>query len=194
MIKITILCAAGLGLASIARGELVTITFEADAPGAVPNGFTSSDSSLVSFSDTFGADLELGNFGIASIGNGLRVGGDDLDGSFLSMHFSAIADSLTIDLGGDNPGALYTIASLTLYLDGLQVGSTDLEMNGDGAINDTISFAGTFFNSATLDFYDGNGSPPEYVDNISFNVVPSPAAIAVFAIGVLHGRGRRRRA
>jgi hypothetical protein len=190
--QLAFLCLALCLSASVATAEIITIQFEADPSGPAPNGFMSADSPLVSFHDSFGADLQIGNFGAASIGQGLLVGGDDSDGSFLVMQFGMLVDSLSMDLGGDNPASEFTVAALTLYLNDVKVGFADITMNGDGAMNDHISFAGTFFNSATLDFYDGNGSPPEIVDNIQFNTVPAPSVLALLLMTACAIRLRRR--
>ena len=183
-LAVTVICGG-------AAADLVTIDFESDAAGPVPNGFMSASSPLVSFSDSLGAELEINTFGIASIGQGLAVGGDLYDTSLLVLNFATVIDFLSIDVGNDLPTAPFNTATLTLYLNDIKVGATILDMNNNGAMDESISFSGALFNSATLDFYDGNGSTTEIVDNIAFNTIPAPGALAVASLTLLLPRRRR---
>lgn len=62
---------------------------------------------------------------------------------------------------------------------------------GDSWINITTTGGSTFKKAVIL--YGGFGlAPPVFVDNISFNTVPTPGAIAFLGLGAL-GCGRRRR-
>jgi hypothetical protein len=168
------------------------ITFESDPAGPVPDGFMSADSPLVSFTNSFGLGLAIGNFGIASDGQGLAVG--DNDTSFLIMDFSVLINSLSLDFGNDDPAltAPGDTAILTAYLDGVEVGQTVVLLNRNTAMDQTISFAGTAFNSASLDYYVTGDGLTKIVDNINFTPVPVPGALGMLAITGLLGRSRRR--
>jgi hypothetical protein len=190
-----------LGLLIIAaalsiNASAVTVDFTTDTIGAKPNGFQSSQSSLVSFSDSIGADLRVGNFFNQSIGNGLFVGSDDA--SELIMNFSVNVTSLSLVFGNDDPGfsAFGDRARLTLFLNGVQVGQVFVTLNRDDSANQTItSPTGLVFNSARFVFVNsvGTGTPinlTEIVDNINFALLPTAATVSVSGhVTSLLGRG-----
>jgi len=185
---------ASLAIVSGATGDIVIIDFEQDPAGPKPNGFFSVDSPLVSFTDSNDSDLLIADFGIESIGQGLAVG-TDIDNSILIMDFTAVVDSLSLAFGNDDPALSLPgdFAQLTLFLNGSEVGQVNVEMNRDSAMNQTISFAGEFFNSATIQFYASSDGITEVVDNITFNTIPGPGVGPVGLIAMVAVGGRRRR-
>lgn len=194
MIKRAMFSAAVIGLTTAAHAGTTVIDFETDPAGPRPNGFFSLNSPLVTFTDSEGADLLIDNFGIRSIGQGLAVG-TDLDGSILIMDFSVTVDSLSMDIGNDDP--LFTspgdYALLTVYLDGNEVGTTLVELNGNSAMDQNIAFSGEFFNSASIEYYVSGDGATEIVDNITFHPVPVPGALAPLAMLLTSPMTRRRR-
>lgn len=189
-----------LSLAGAAQAA-VLVDFESDTTGYKANGWTSVDSSLVSFSDSVGSGLYLDNFGSQGDGQSLLVE-SDYDDSWLVMDFSALANSLSLDFGNDDPdwSEAGDMAILTVYLDGTQVGQTTVEMNRDDVMNQSIAVSGVTFDSATF-YYDVDPSIglAEMVDNIEFELagstVPAPGAILLGTLGTgLVGWLRRRRA
>ena len=56
-----------LGVAAMGAARADVVNFETDTTGGKPNGFMSVQSSLVSFSDSIGADLDVSNYGNQSI-------------------------------------------------------------------------------------------------------------------------------
>jgi len=191
-----------LSLAGAAQAA-VLVDFESDTTGDKANGWTSVDSSLISFSDSIGENMEVGDYGNQTDGQSLLIRSDDA--SYLIMDFTTLVDSLSLDFGNDDPMASVAgdLAILTVYLEGTQVGQTTVEMNRDDIMNQSIGISGVAFNSATF-FYDVR--PTEYftglieiVDNIEFELagstVPAPGAILLGTLGTgLVGWLRRRRA
>lgn len=188
-----------LGLAGAAQAA-VSIDFENDALGYKPNGWNSVDSSLVSFSDSIGAQLQVYS-GLETDGTGLAVLTDS-DGSSLIMNFAQAVNSLSLDFGNDQAG--FAIpgdqAILTVFLGGDQVGQTAMAMNLNDLMDQTIFISGVTFDSATL-YYAATGQTnglTEIVDNIQFEVagatIPAPGAILLGTLGTgLVGWLRRHR-
>ena len=196
----TVSAIAVLGLATVKPATAAEfVTFETDPSVSVPNGFVSNppDSQLVSFSDTLGANLVIGNFGVQGNGQSLAVGFDDA--SALKMNFSHLMKSLSLDFGNDDPyfSSPGDTAELTLFLGATQVGVVSVPMNRDDIMNQTISFAasgpGQYFDMATF-FYNvavptpaGTSGLIEVVDNIEFQpagkAVPEPST--VLGLGLL---------
>ena len=157
-----------------ATATATTISFTADLPGPRPNGFVSSESPLVSFSDTLNSDLFVFNFG--PTGQGLAVG--VADDSLLRMDFTQHVNSLEVAFGFDF--VLGTRAWLLMFNGPTFVSLVSIEVNGDGLVNQTISFSGVAFNIAAFWFGNDVGTPlnqVEFIDNVTFNVVPEPATM-----------------
>lgn len=188
-----------LGLAGAAQAA-VSIDFENDAVGYKSNGWSSVDSSLVSFSDSVGAQLQVYS-GLETDGRGLAVLGDS-DGSRLIMNFAQAVSSLSLDFGNDQVGFAVPgdQAILTAFLGGDQVGQTAMTMNLNDLMDQTISISGVAFDNATF-YFAATGQTnglTEVVDNIQFEVVgaiiPAPGAILLGTLGTgLVGWLRRRR-
>ena len=174
-----------------AHAALVTVNFESDAPGPVANGFMSFDSPFVTFSDSDGSDLSIGNFGIASDGQSLMVGQNDT--SALIMNFSTIVDSLSIDFGNDDPNLSEPgdFATLTLFLGNVFVGEAFVELNRNTAMDQTISFSGAAFDNATIEYYVSSDGVAKTFDNFVFNTVPGPGGLGLMALVGLAARRRR---
>jgi len=193
-----ILIALAVGAAGASAAPIL-VTFDSDTL-SLPrdNGFTSSDSALIHFSDTVGADLFVVNYPIETAGsNGLAVL-RHRDDSALLMEFDFRAVALSIDLGNDNPDFSQAgdAAVLTVFLGGSQVGQVSLALNRNSAMDQTILFEGTRFDSATLK-YDVNPALglTEVVDNVLATPIPEPRAAIVFGVGaLLIGAACRRRA
>ncbi|MFO0848204.1 MAG: hypothetical protein U0871_06575 [Gemmataceae bacterium] len=205
-------CAAALGLADVRPAAAVLITFNSDPAGSKANGFVSVDSALVSFTDTIGADLQVGNFGSQNVsGNGLAVFSDDT--SALQMNFTQLVNALSLVFGNDDqPFTGVPIdARLTLFNGATQVGQVTVQANGNDIADQTIGFSGTSFDRATFQYINRTGANPaplnliEIVDNIEFTlaptgpnpgVVPAPAGLLLGLLGVVPAGAlvRRRRA
>ena len=162
----------------------ILVDFESDPAFVnVPNGFTSSDSSLIHFSDTNGADLIV-----------LEVDGSNAlatffdDDSGLLMEFDFVASALSMDFGNTLLAEFGDTAVLTLLMGGVVVDSTSLTLNMTDEIDQTISYTGLLFNSAILR-YDVSGGLVEVVDNIQVTqgspAIPEPHAGIVFGMGAL---------
>ncbi len=180
-----------------ANASLEMINFESDSTGFVPNGFVSNDSSLVSFTDSMGAELEISNFGNQSDGNALAVRGDD--SSFLIMDFTTLVESLSLDFGNDDPGFSNAgdNAVLTLFNGATQVGQVSVEMNRNDLMDQTISFSGAQFDRAEFLYDVTTNGLIEIVDNIQFEtataLVPEPGSVVIWSVFALSGMAIRRR-
>ncbi len=158
------------------RTPHVLIDFESDPTGAVPNGFSSDDSSITHFSDSDGADLQLGDFTPQSDGIGLVVGSDDA--SELVIDFDVPIAMISLWFGNDdpdwsNPG---DEAVLKAFSGGAMVAEVRVVMNRNDIMDQSISFSGQCFDQATFlfDVTTGTGLI-EIVDNIE--IVPCEALI-----------------
>ena len=172
------------------HAAIVTVDFESDSPGPVANGFMSFSTPLVTFSDSDGSDLSIGDFGIASHGQAIMVGRNDF--SAMIINFSTVVDSLSIDFGNDDPNLTLPgdYADLTLYLGNVFVGETFVELNRNTAMDQTISFSGAAFDNATIAYYVSSDGVAKTFDNIVFNTVPGPGGLGLL---IAAGFIRRRR-
>jgi len=168
-------------IAASAASAAFLVDFEND-PTLVnlPNGFTSSDSSQIHFSDTDGADLLI----VQKHGSqGIAVLDDDAGG--LLMEFDFVASALSLDFGNTSLANFGDAAVLTLLLGGIEVDSTSMALNLTDPIDQTLSYSGVSFDSAIL-VYDVAGGLTEFVDNIQVSpAIPEPSAGLVFGVGVL---------
>lgn len=172
-----------IAVATVASGASagMLVDFENDPiPFNVPNGFTSSDSSQIHFSDTAGSELIVLE---ADGSHALAVLFDD--DSALLMEFDFVASALSLDFGNTALANFNDTAVLTVYLGGVEVGSSVLALNQTNAIDQTISFDGATFDSAIFK-YNVAGGLAEVVDNIYVTpAVPEPHAGLVFGMGAL---------
>ena len=147
------------------------INFETDASGPVPNGFVSTDSNLVRFSDTDGANLQIINFGTGkSDGLGLFSSGDNPSG--VRMRFARPVTAFSCQVGNDDGGFVGgpVFATLRGFLDGANTATVIFETNSNDDIDDGPAITGVF---DRVDFFysDASGTPinlSEIIDNIAF--------------------------
>jgi hypothetical protein len=192
LIAICLACVIVSGLSSPVRAGI--INFESDSSGDKPNGWQSVDSSLVSFFDSMGADLEIDNYPDSqSYGQALAVLG--ADPSYLIMKFAVSINTLSLEFGNDDPGLTNPgdEAILTAYMDNVFVGERRVFMNCDDIMNQTISISGVVFNQANfLCNTTRTYGLPEIVDNIQFQFIPEPATICLLGFGALSLIRRKR--
>jgi len=206
MALIPIVLAIGAAGASAAP---ILVTFDNDTLGMRhPDGFTSSDSALIHFSDTvpdpaLGQELFVVTDPIKTAGSNALAVFRDGDDSALLIEFDFLATALSMDLGNDNPAFSQArdAAVLTAFLNGAWVGEVSLALNRDSVMNQRIFLeqtdlvVGETFNSATLKF-DVNPALglTEFVDNVTVTPIPEPQAAIVFGVGaLLVGAACRRR-
>jgi len=149
------------------------VTFERDSTGGKPNGFTSADSSIAHFSDSSGENMNVADTSPETIGQGLRIFGDD--DSRLIINFDVPIKKLSLVFGNDDPGFTQAgdVALLNVYRGGVLVDSTSVVMNRNDEADQTIGVAGGKFKRAELVY--ARGETPidliEIVDNIRFSPV-----------------------
>ncbi len=180
----------GLGLLVAANVNATVIDFEDVTGVSNVNSFTVGD---VTFTDSQGTGLSVGDYGHQSDGRALAIFGDD--SSRLQLDFANTYDYISFDFGNDNPGFGDPDGQmhLDLYLDGALTGSYSLTANWDDIMNQTLSGTG-LFNYAEI-YYDTNLI--EIIDNLEYAMsgeVPEPTTIALFGLGLLGlGFSRRRK-
>lgn len=197
--------AAVLAAAAGASAQTITIDFASDGAGTRGNGFSSAASSLVTFTDTTGSGLIVGDFGPQGNGRALAVRDDEAGGLLINLGFSAT--SIAMGFGNDDPGFSNPgdLAVLTLFQGATQVAEVSVVLNRDDRYNQTIAaaFAGGF-DSATFFYRNAAGGGLgliEIVDDIiiegrQVQVVPLPAAawagLGTLGLAGVMGRLRRR--
>lgn len=193
-----------IALAALATSSgamaLEVVNFEGDSGGAVANGFVSSGSPYVSFSDTANEDLNILFNPPETIGNSLSVLADDE--STLLMNFSVGITSLSISFGNDEPSfTLDTDQAVLLVYNGATLLSTlTVPLNRNDTIDQTLNWISTGTSATSAEFYYGDVSLnpiplAELVDNITFTVeVPEPSTYAAAGfVGVVAAMAWRRR-
>jgi hypothetical protein len=151
------------------------ISFSNDPAGAKPNDWMSSDSSIVSFSDSLGADLDLEDFGNQSHGLALQVLSDDQ--GYLIMRFTVPVCQLRLAFGNDDPGYSNDGDKARLRVfdgAGAVVAMKSVVMNRNDLMDQRIGLAAPVgsagFLSADFFFAVTTGGLIEIVDNV--NVTP----------------------
>lgn len=205
-----------LGLLTVGSKAAEFINFDSDPAVGFPNGSSSVDSPLVTFSNLSpGNGLEIFNSGLGNtIGQSLVVFPEST-GVTLQMDFSVPIYSLSLMFGNDDTGLLVTlddapgltVDDLDLAVLNLFSGATLLESitvvpNANTTMDQTIAWthSGTPANRAEF-FYGNNNANPidliETVDNIAFSTeVPEPSTYAAItfagAVGVWSWRRSRK--
>lgn len=180
----------GLSLFAASAANAVMIDFESEASGYKVNGHTIGD---VSFSDTSGSNLQVGDWSHQSDGQALGVFDDD--SSRLQMDFASDIDYLAFDLGNDDPGweskgdgNLYA----EIWNNGSLLTTLSFAPNWNDDMDQRFEVTGYLFDMVQI--YHSAGLV-EIVDNIEYNVsaVPLPAAAWLFGSGLIGLAGMSRR-
>lgn len=196
---------AAVVAAAPASATTIDVNFDGETPFTnVSNDYSTSETSLISFSDTVGANLQLVTDPLRTNGSTALAVFNDYDDSGLLIELDFLASAIQMDIGNDSGdfSSAGDAAVLTVFLDGVEVGSESLALNRNLLMDQTILFdgalAGIVFDSAILKFdVDSSLGLTEIVDNVSATVspVPEPTAATVFGVGsMVFGLACRRRA
>jgi Ca2+-binding RTX toxin-like protein len=149
------------------------INFERDSDGDKPDGFSSVDNTVTHFSDSFGQDLEVRDFGHQLIGQGLGICCDDE--GVLVMDFDVPMRRIRLVFGNDDdccsdPG---DVGLLTVFRGGSEVGSSSRVMNRNDLPDQSVAVGGVTFTRARFAYADGTTPIDlwEMVDNIQLSPV-----------------------
>ena len=184
------LIAAAVSLSAMASAQAAptTINFESVAAGAKANGFSVPGQAGVTFTDTSGSNLYVGNYGSQGIGKSLGIFDDDA--SALSIGFATQMNSLSLAFGNDDRSIGQDIfAYLQLFSASTMIADVLMASNNDDIMNQTISYTGQLFDRAVFTYTNANRGALnliEVVDNITFdrtNAVPEPASMALLGLG-----------
>jgi hypothetical protein len=173
MRKIAIVMTVGMALATAAAptasaAPTVTIDFGQDDADAVPDGFHSTDSASVSFRDSRGHDLEIGDFGRQSHGNALATYGDDPSALIIDIRHPV--RSISLWFGNDDPGWTRPgdRAVLTVFRGPREIGSVSVRLNRNDRMDQSIAYEGHPFDRAVFLYdVDRRGGLIEIVDDIT---------------------------
>ena len=188
MTKTLIAAAIALSAMASAQAAPTTINFESVASGAKANGFSVAGQAGVTFTDTSGSNLYIGNHGCQGIGKSLGIFDDDA--SALSIGFATQMNSLSLAFGNDDRSIGQDIfAYLQLFSASTMIADVLMASNNDDIMNQTISYTGQLFDRAVFTYTNANRGALnliEVVDNITFdrtNAVPEPASMALLGLG-----------
>jgi len=196
-LRTTLLLSLALATAVAAQASAapILVTFDSEVLFSnPPNGFSTAESSEITFSDTLGSELFL----VGDAGNKALAVLTDNDDSALFMQFNFLASELNLDFGNDKPGFANVgdSAVLTAFLDGTQVGQVSVPLNLNTVMDQNISFDAALFNSAIFKYdVDPALGLTEVVDNVAVtSAAPEPHAAVLFAVGAwVVGRACARR-
>lgn len=177
---------AGVVLAAGGSGATnILVDFDSDPLGNVGNGFQSVDSNMISFSDTSGAHLLIGNDPFVTGGSNALASFFAGDDGGIRIDFAFTASALSLDFGNDDPGVLQVgdLFQLVAYRGTDEVALLQVVPNANVLVDQTLSFdAGVRFDAVELRF---TGAGTELIDNLLVTVIPEPSAAALFGIGAL---------
>jgi Ca2+-binding RTX toxin-like protein len=161
------------GPASAATPAPFVVDFTGDTAGAKPDGYSSPGKPQVTFYDTSGTDLYVGNFATLSHGQAIYAGA--YDSSALDIRLAGPTNAIRFAFGNDDPSYVSTsdLARLRLYRGSTLVDQVDVNVNANSTMDQTIGISGpVLFNRAIFQYVDDNGVPVglgEIVDDIVVN-------------------------
>lgn len=137
----------------------VEINFQNDTSGAKADGFSSVDSGRVSFFDTNGADLSVGDFGVQSHGQALAAFGAD---SGIELRLAQPSVQISMAFGNDDPSIAVVgdVARLTAFRNGSTVRVEEVVLNRDDVMNQRIAVEGVGpVDRVVFQYLRANGTP-----------------------------------
>jgi len=198
-------------LLCVGQAKADLITFEGDLTGAKPQGFRpfrSNATVVASFFSTLNSPLTVFGTGGGAQTRALIVGtlGPTADNtSALRIEFDKTIDFLSFRFGNvENLPAGGGRAFLEVFLNGVSVGSSQVDVNGNLLLDQTIMFSmsGVVFDEAFFQYRGSFGVPlnvREAVDDIAFTqaaaptAVPEPTSVLLIATGAAGLLAKARR-
>jgi RTX calcium-binding nonapeptide repeat (4 copies) len=148
-----------------------SVSFDAETAGYKASNYATAAAPSVHFYDTAGSNLYLGDWDAAKSGN--ELGTATYDGSGLEVRLNGPTTAINMKFGYDYLDTT-DLAELTLYRGATLVGTVDVNVNGNGAVDQSIEYHGGLFNRAVFRYVDAAGTPRntyEVVDDVNVNPI-----------------------
>lgn len=161
------------GPASAVTPSVTEVTFTGETSGAKPNGYATAAAPGVHFYDTIGAQVRVGDGGVATHGQGIASAAANTSG--LEIRLTGPTTGLSMAFGFDSGMDATDQAQLTVFRGATQVGQVEVNVNANIIMDQRINYGGgRLFNRAVFRYVDAAGVPKnayEVLDDIDVNPI-----------------------